>query len=292
MALLRRAITKRLIDCYRSDGSQHTTFSFRQVCNTKIMRQYMTTTNLADRIGVRIESVAPPSPRLEETTVKGLTVNETKKLLRIYQIEKVKERLREITKSSVSYWEFVQICCVSCGNDEQGSLLAKSLDHSGCVVVLGNIVFLHPHQIVKSVEAMINQTSALPNDPRKEELVQLEITKKCIDFKAQRIVKTELYCGLGFLAAQTIGFMRLTFWELSWDVMEPICFFVTSLHFILGYFFFLKTSTEPTFEGFYRQRFNAKQKKLMESQGFDFLRYTQLKSLFTPLPSKTHVSVV
>lgn len=143
MALLRRAITKRLIDSYRSDGRQHATF--RQLSNTKILRHYMTSSNLTDRISVRIESVAPP--RREEMTVKGLTVSETKKLLRIYQMEKVKERLREISKSSVSYWEFVQICNESCGNDEQGSQLAKSLDHSGCVVVLGNIVFLHPHQV-------------------------------------------------------------------------------------------------------------------------------------------------
>jgi len=77
----------------------------------------------------------------------GLSVSETKKLLRLYQMEKVKERLREIPKSSVSYWEFIQICCESCGNDEQGSQMAKSLDHSGCVVVLGDIVFLHPHQV-------------------------------------------------------------------------------------------------------------------------------------------------
>ncbi|CAN8287658.1 unnamed protein product [Cochlearia groenlandica] len=130
------------------------------------------------------------------------------------------------------------------------------------------------------MEAIINQTSTLSKDPRKEELIQLEITKKYIDTKAHRVVKAELYCGLGFLAAQTIGFMRLTFWELTWDVMEPICFFVTSLHFILGYCFFLKTSTEPSFEGLYQQRFNVKQKKLMDTHGFDFLRYTHLKSLF------------
>lgn len=141
------------------------------------------------------------------------------------------------------------------------------------------------------MEAMIKQTSILPNDPRKEELVLLETTKKCIDIEAQRIVKAELYCGLGFLAVQTICFMRLTFWELSWDVMEPICFFVTSIHFILGYLFFLRTSTEPSFEGLFRQRFKTKQKKLMERHGFDFLRYNELNSLFIPFPCKSHYPV-
>lgn len=137
---LRRAITKRLIDGYRSTGPS---------TNTKIFRQYMNSPNLMDRIiGIRIESVAPPPKREETTAVKCLSVSDTKKLLRIYQTEKVKARLREIHKSSVSYWEFVQICCETCGNnDEQGSQMAKSLDHSGCVVVLGDVVFLHPHQV-------------------------------------------------------------------------------------------------------------------------------------------------
>ncbi|EOA13784.1 hypothetical protein CARUB_v10026877mg [Capsella rubella] len=295
---LRRVITKRLINSYKSNvtttTTQHSLFRQLSPSNTKIYRKYYMTSpngpNLTDRIvGINIESVAPP--RREEAAVMGLSISETKKLLRIYQTEKVKARLREIPKSSVSYFEFVRICCESCGNDEQGSLIANSLDHSGCVVVLGNIVFLHPHQIVKSMEAMIKQTSPLPNDPRKEELLQLETTKKCIDIKAKRIVKAELYCGLGFLAVQTIGFMRLTFWELSWDVMEPICFFVTSIHFILGYLFFLRTSTEPSFEGLFRQRFKTKQKKLMEMNGFDILRYNELNSLFTssPLTCKSHV---
>ena len=63
-------------------------------------------------------------------------------------MEKVKARLREIPKNSVSYWEFVQICCETCGNnDEQGSQMAQSLDQAGSVVVLGDIVFLHPYQV-------------------------------------------------------------------------------------------------------------------------------------------------
>ncbi|KAF3488868.1 hypothetical protein F2Q69_00057962 [Brassica cretica] len=51
---------------------------------------------------------------------------------------------------------------------------------------------------------------------------------------------------------QTALFMRLTFWELTWDVMEPICFYVTSIYFMAGYFFSCRTSKEPSFEGFYQ----------------------------------------
>ncbi|PKI70324.1 hypothetical protein CRG98_009290 [Punica granatum] len=81
----------------------------------------------------------------------------------------------------------------------------------------------------------------------------MEEHKSAIDRKARVQVLAELYCGLGFLVAQMLAFMRLTFWELTWDVMEPICFFVTSLHFALAYGFFLGTSTEPSFKGYFNQ---------------------------------------
>lgn len=118
---------------------------------------------------------------------------------------------------------------------------------------------------------------ATPNDPRRKELEEMEKKKGIIDEKASSLVKGELYCGLGFILLQTLGFMRLTFWELSWDVMEPICFFVTSLHFAIAYGFFLRTSKEPSFEGYFRRRFEVKQKKLMKIHNFDVEKYNQLR---------------
>lgn len=132
------------------------------------------------------------------------------------------------------------------------------------------------------METVITETVTTPNDPRRRELDQMEKHKTVIDKKAQAHVRGELYCGLGFLMAQTIGFMRLTFWELSWDVMEPICFFVTSMHFAMAYAFFLRTSTEPSFEGYFQRRFKAKQKKLMKIHSFDEKKYEELCQLFYP----------
>ena len=123
---------------------------------------------------------------------------------------------------------------------------------------------------------------ALPNDPRRKELDEMEKQKAQIDKKAKSLVHGELYCGLGFLVVQTLGLMRLTFWELSWDVMEPICFFVTSLHFALAYGFFLRTSTEPSFEGYFQRRFKTKQKKLVKVHSFDIEKYTKLRQASYP----------
>jgi hypothetical protein len=109
------------------------------------------------------------------------------------------------------------------------------------------------------------------------ELRAMEEQKAAIDATAAAQVRRELWCGLGLLAAQTLGFMRLTFWELSWDVMEPICFYVTSIYFMSGYTFFMRTATEPSFEGFYRSRFVSRQRRLMRDRRFDVARYNALK---------------
>ena len=53
-----------------------------------------------------------------------------------------------------------------------------------------------------------------PNDPRLKELEEMEKQKVEIDKKAVILVCQELLGGLGFLVLQTVGFIRLTFWEL------------------------------------------------------------------------------
>ncbi|KAL6295753.1 hypothetical protein ACE6H2_003895 [Prunus campanulata] len=234
----------------------------------------------SDRL--RLAGLSPPPPDLAtpNDALYGISVSDAKKILRLSQVEKLKAMLREIPESSISYSEFVRICVEGCEDEEQGVEFSKMLDEYGNVIVLGNVVFLRPEQVAKSMESIISQSMAMPNDPRRRELQQLETQKMVIDQKARALVRGELYCGLGFLLFQTIGAIRLTFWELSWDVMEPICFFVTSMYFALGYGFFLRTSTEPTFQGFFQRRFEAKQQRLMEAHKFDFQKYKQLRKVF------------
>ncbi|KAE9586767.1 hypothetical protein Lal_00004512 [Lupinus albus] len=203
----------------------------------------------------------------------AITVKDAKKIMRAWQIEKIKVKLKSITENSISYSQFVRICVQVCENEDEGTELVKIFDDTGCVIVTGNVVFLRPEQVAKALECLIFESIG---HPRREELEQMEKKKALIDEKAKSHVRVELYCGLGYLMVQTIGFMRLTFWELSWDVMEPICFFVTSLHFALAYIFFLRTSIEPTFHGYFRARFKSKQQKLMQRYNFDIQRYNDL----------------
>ncbi|RWW53498.1 hypothetical protein BHE74_00040006 [Ensete ventricosum] len=89
--------------------------------------------------------------------------------------------------------------------------------------------------------------SSNDNNWQREELRKMEEEKAEIDRRAASQVRKELRCGMIFIVAQTTALLRATFWELSWDVMEPICFYLTSIYFMAGYAFFIKTSKEPSF---------------------------------------------
>ncbi|XP_062200316.1 calcium uniporter protein 2, mitochondrial-like [Phragmites australis] len=217
----------------------------------------------------------------------SLTVEEARKVLRATQMEAARARLRASGAGAVPYAEYLRLCCDAAGPDA-GPSVARALDESGSVIVLGKTVFLRPDMVVKAIEKAIpvRQTASVTeNDQAREELKAMEAQKADIDRAAASLVRRELWCGLAYLVIQTGGFMRLTFWELSWDVMEPICFYVTSMYFMAGYAFFLRTKKEPSFEGFFESRFAAKQKRLMQARDFDLRRYDELRRACGLLPA-------
>ncbi|XP_073036634.1 calcium uniporter protein 4, mitochondrial-like [Primulina eburnea] len=282
--LSRRFLQRRDINNHSSaDGLP----SFLSLTVGEKLREKLKSLNVIGDHRLRLEGLSPPPPvlpppQLPAASGLGVDVADVKRILRCLQLERVRERLRNIPASTIPYMELVGICGEVCGNSESGVECAKSLDQSGNVIVLGGLVFLRPNEVTKSMEKLISESVGTPNDPRREELDGLEVQKAQIDRKAEALVRFELYFGLGYLVLQTLGFMRLTFWELSWDVMEPICFFVTSLHFAMAYLFFMRTSTEPSFLGYFQRRFNVKQKKLMKIQNFDIERYNHLSRVFYP----------
>ncbi|KAM0010523.1 putative MCU family protein [Helianthus debilis subsp. tardiflorus] len=78
----------------------------------------------------------------------GMSVKDVRKIMRFYQLENVRMVLRRIPTNSISYSEFVTVCTATCTDREQGLELSKLLDEGGDVIVLGNLVFLCPDQVV------------------------------------------------------------------------------------------------------------------------------------------------
>ncbi|OWM80819.1 calcium uniporter protein 4, mitochondrial-like [Punica granatum] len=245
---------------------------------------------VGDRLWLR--GLSPLATPVVGGPIGELSVDDARKVLKLSLLLKLTARLRELPESSISYGELVRICSEACGGDGDKAVeLARALDKSANIIILGDSVFLKPEQVAKSIEALMSQTIPKPNDPRRYQLERMERQKAEIDWRARAQVRAELCGGLGLVVAQTLAFMRLTFWELSWDVMEPICFFAASLHFAAAYAFFLCTSVEPSFQGYFEQRFRTKQRKLMAAHGFDLEMYNRLRRLFYPEPGSKYSPV-
>lgn len=114
------------------------------VSGEKLMEKLRGMDISSDRI--RLDGLVPPPPEC------SLTVVDARKLLRLSQLEAVKAKLRGIGKNHISYSQFMGICGDGCSNPDQGLEIAKTLDDSGAVIVLGNVVFLKPHQGSESIK--------------------------------------------------------------------------------------------------------------------------------------------
>lgn len=115
------------------------------------------------------------------------------------------------------------------------------------------------------------------DDPCRDELKKLEEKKDEIDTLAHKQVRRILWTGLGAAVVQVGLFFRLTFWEFSWDVMEPIAFFTTTAGIVIGYAYFLITSRDPSYQDLLKRLFLSRQRKLIKRHNFDIQRLLELQ---------------
>lgn len=71
---------------------------------------------------------------------------------------------------------------------------------------------------------------------------------------------------------------RLTYYELSWDVMEPVCFFVGGVQALAAYSYFMLTRTEFGWEAALQRYVGRWEAARLSRAGFDVKRYTRLKA--------------
>ncbi|CBY18930.1 unnamed protein product [Oikopleura dioica] len=106
---------------------------------------------------------------------------------------------------------------------------------------------------------------------KKCQLVKQKIDEDAIKFSQQ--MHTGAMIGMSVLW----GIMaRLTWWEYSWDVIEPVTFFVTYGGAICCYTFYLATKTLPEYEHMTNRWQLLKTHKLSSKRGFSIEDYNLL----------------
>ncbi|WOL03883.1 hypothetical protein Cni_G12603 [Canna indica] len=227
-------------------------------------------------------AAAGPSPFPDAfggSSPETITFAEAKRLLRLVNVEALKRKLEQDGEEAIGYAQLLETCedIGVARSREEAAALARVLDEAGVVLLFRDKVYLHPHKVVDLVRRAVPLALTPEDDPRREELKQLQKKKEEIDMLAHKQVRRMLWSGLGFFVVQVSLFFRLTFWEFSWDVMEPIAFFSTTAGLLAGYAYFLFTSRDPTYQDLMKRLFLSRQRKLLRKRKFDMERYIELQ---------------
>lgn len=208
-----------------------------------------------------------------------MSFSEAKKLMRLVNVEALKRRLGMETEEVIGYRDLLEACqgMGVARTDEEAAAFAKSMDEAGVILLFRDKVYLHPDKVVDLVRRAVPLALTPDDDPRREELKQLLKKKEEIDVVAHKQVRFLLWTGLGASMAYVGLFFRLTFWEFSWDVMEPIAFFATTFGLVVSYAYFLITSRDPTYQDLLKRLFLSRQRKLFQKKNFNVERFQELQ---------------
>ncbi|XP_058198286.1 calcium uniporter protein 5, mitochondrial-like [Rhododendron vialii] len=209
----------------------------------------------------------------------SISVVEAKKLMRLVNVAELKMELLEGGKEAMGYSELLKTC-ESVGvakSQEEAAAFARVLDEAGVVLIFRDKVYLHPDKVVDLVRRAVPQALTSEDISGMDELKRLQNKKEEIDRLAHKQVRCILWSGLGLAVIQVGLFFRLTFWEFSWDIMEPVTFFTTSTGIVIGYAYFLFTSRDPTYQDLMTSLFLSRQRKLIKKHNFDVKRLIELQ---------------
>uniref|UniRef100_A0A0A9XL87 Calcium uniporter protein n=2 Tax=Lygus hesperus TaxID=30085 RepID=A0A0A9XL87_LYGHE len=113
------------------------------------------------------------------------------------------------------------------------------------------------------------------------ELEPLEKQKMELDARASRKTNVMTWMGLGLMSVQFGILARLTWWEYSWDIMEPVTYFVTYGTAMAGYAYYVLTKQEYVLPDVRDRQHLIDVHRRANKIGLNLEEYNRLKSKVT-----------
>nr|XP_020458577.1 calcium uniporter protein, mitochondrial isoform X2 [Monopterus albus] len=130
---------------------------------------------------------------------------------------------------------------------------------------------IEEHQLSKE-RALIGRLEDLNAQLRPLEKVKEELSKK-----AERRTTWVLWGGMAYMATQFGILARLTWWEYSWDIMEPVTYFITYGTAMAMYAYYVLTRQEYIYPDARDRQYLLFFHKGVKGRHFDIEKYNKLK---------------
>jgi len=152
--------------------------------------------------------------------------------------------------------------------------------------ILATTVILKPKNLSEIISALFGDKALFSGSHSLEaynklvkEYDELTDKKAVIDQMALKSSNRWIVACGAYMVLQASILARLTWWEFSWDIMEPITYFITVSTGIVGWTYFAMTKNEYTYQNLRDQLANRKKIKLYKRKGFDLRRYHYLETI-------------
>ncbi|KNC49110.1 uncharacterized protein AMSG_05079 [Thecamonas trahens ATCC 50062] len=221
-------------------------------------------------------------------------------LLKKEDFAAVAKALRRDTRSAMPKQEFVELCEKYEIDELEAEFLARSLAGCGSILYfydepnLASTLFIKPRRVFKQLHRTLNVMT--PNEiaaanPKTELLASMEAEieplteiKSTIESKSAASASRMMFLGFAGVVAQLGIITRLTWWEFSWDIMEPVSYVVMIGQAVLLYGFYNVTSADPdSYEGLRGYFYDRKYKALCRKLDFDPDHYDSLVAAYERL---------
>jgi hypothetical protein len=210
-------------------------------------------------------------------------------------IEKIRDwfNQKKEEQNILDYQEFVYKCQDLGINEAQGKEILRELSKEGVAFYYENNlelrekILLAPKKLSAALERSFNIDFIKLNlaDKRafieklRAEIGPLEQLHAGYKQRANSRIRTISYVLLVGLCAQWLLFARLTWWDYSWDVIEPVTYFTTAVQMILaGYAYYLVYREDYTNMEVKKTILNKFLRRYKQRDGFDEDKFLKLKS--------------
>ena len=200
----------------------------------------------------------------------------------------IREALETVaqTKTHMTYAEFSEVVGGVTGGhtkEKEVAAVCQTMQDAGVIIKLEDVVYLNPSQLTRDLLKVLPAVPSAVYGVSAEELKvmegELETMRKEVDKAAARASFNSnviVGSGLFLLISQLAVFIRLTYVELSWDVMEPISYFVSVFNAILVYIYFMLYKRDFSFDDWSSRLHSHFHEKSIESRGINYSRYKHL----------------